>query len=145
MRVGIDTDFLVRLSIAAHPGRDAAVDLRDRHLDAGDHFVLAPQVITEFVHVVTDARRFTKPLSMTKALAVAKDWCDADDVVPHQDVLEEVLRGEGGDQAPGGDGGGRRDDRLPVRAAGHHGAGRQRHTIHLQRPLQVQVCESHRH
>lgn len=82
MRVGIDTDFVVRLSIAAHPGRDAAVDLRDRHLGAGDHFVLAPQVITEFVHVVTDARRFTKPLSMTKALAAAKDWCDADDVVP---------------------------------------------------------------
>jgi predicted nucleic acid-binding protein len=80
MRVGIDTDFLVRLSIAAHPGRDAAVELRDRHLDASDRFVLAPQVITEFVHVVTDARRFTKPLSMTKALAVAKDWCDADDV-----------------------------------------------------------------
>lgn len=82
MRVGVDTDFLVRLSIAAHPGRDAAVELRDRHLDAGDRFALAPQVITEFVHVVTDARRFTKPLNTNKALAIAKNWCDADDVEP---------------------------------------------------------------
>ncbi len=80
MRVGIDTDFLVRLSIANHPGRPVALELRDRHVDAGDRFALAPQVITEFVHVVTDPRRFSKPLTMAKALDVANAWCEADDV-----------------------------------------------------------------
>lgn len=82
MRVGIDTDFMVRLSIAGHPGRDAAVELRDSHIAAGDMFVLAPQVISEFVHVVTDSRRFTSPLSMPKAISIASDWCNADDVEP---------------------------------------------------------------
>lgn len=94
MRVGIDTDFLVRLSISDHPGREAAVALRDRHLAAGDRFVLAPQVITEFVHVVTDSRRFTHPLTMSKALAMAKLWCEAGEVealFPSADSLDRFF------------------------------------------------------
>ena len=90
MRVGIDTDFLVRLSISDHPGREAAVALRDRHLAVGDRFVLAPQVITEFVHVATDSRRFSHPLTMGKALAMAKLWCEAGEVdalFPNADSL----------------------------------------------------------
>jgi hypothetical protein len=45
MRVAIDPDFLVRLSVADHPGRSVAADLRDGHLEAGDRFALAPQVV----------------------------------------------------------------------------------------------------
>ncbi|MDA0840482.1 MAG: type II toxin-antitoxin system VapC family toxin [Planctomycetota bacterium] len=80
MRVAIDTDFLVRLSIADHPGRDAAVELREHHVDAGDRFALAPQVVSEFIHVVTDPRRFTDPLSIPEALKVARQWCEAEEV-----------------------------------------------------------------
>jgi len=82
MRVGIDTDFLVRLSIAGHPGRDAALELRERYLEAGDRFALAPQVVTEFVHVVTDPRRFAESLSMSEAVQVARAWCEAEEVCP---------------------------------------------------------------
>lgn len=81
MNVAIDTDFLVRLSIAGHSGREVAVALRNRHLDAGDRFALAPQVVSEFVHVVTDERRFTKPLTMVKALRLAGNWCEAEEVI----------------------------------------------------------------
>lgn len=94
MRVGIDIDFLVRLSIADHPGRDTAMKLRDRHLDAGDRFALAPQVITEFVHVVTDPRRFTKPLTMTKALEIARKWCEAEEeqsLSPDSDAMSRFF------------------------------------------------------
>lgn len=82
MRVAIDTDFLVRLSIANHPGQAVATELRDRHIEAGDRFALAPQVVFEFVHVVTDPRRFTAPLTMPEALRVAQAWWEAAEVEP---------------------------------------------------------------
>lgn len=94
MRVAVDTDFLVRLSITGHPGRDAAVALRERHLGAGDHFALAPQVVAEFVHVVTDPRRFTKPLTMAEALRVGRAWCEAREVdclLPQADMLSRFF------------------------------------------------------
>lgn len=94
MRVAIDTDFLVRLSIARHPGMAAAVELRDRHLMAGDRFALAPQVVTEFIHVVTDVRRFTRPLEMAEALRVAREWCNAREVdllFPEGDVMNRFF------------------------------------------------------
>lgn len=90
MRVAIDTDFLVRLSIADHPGQAAAVELRNRHLDAGDRFALAPQVVFEFVHVVTNPRRFTAPLTIAEALGVARAWWEAaevDPLLPEGDVM----------------------------------------------------------
>jgi len=87
MRVAIDTDFLVRLSIMDHPGRAVATAMRDRHLDAGDRFALAPQVVLEFVHVVTDPRRFSAPLTVAEALRVARAWWEAAEVDP---LLPEV-------------------------------------------------------
>lgn len=92
MRVAIDTDFLVRLSIAGHPGRSVAAELRDRHLAAGDRFALAPQVAYEFVHVVTDPRRFTEPLAMTEALRVARAWWEGAEVDPLLPEDETVPR-----------------------------------------------------
>ena len=43
---------------------------------------LAPQVLTEFSHVVTDPRRFATPLSMDEALAKALGWWEACEVKP---------------------------------------------------------------
>jgi hypothetical protein len=37
--------------------------------------------LAEFVHVVTDARRFSAPLAMPRALARAKAWWSARDVI----------------------------------------------------------------
>ena len=54
MNVGIDTDFLIRLAVLEHPGHQLATARRDHHLEQGDRFALAPQVIGEFVHVITD-------------------------------------------------------------------------------------------
>jgi len=46
----------------------------ERCLRAGDVFVMAPQILAEFVHVVTDARRFETPLTVAEALDKAKAW-----------------------------------------------------------------------
>jgi predicted nucleic acid-binding protein len=82
MNVGIDTDFLVRLAVIEHADHEAAERVRDERLDAGDRFAVAPQVVAEFVHVVTDGRRFARPLSPGDALAWAQAWWTAAEVDP---------------------------------------------------------------
>ena len=46
-------------------------------LAKGDVFVMAPQVLAEFVHVVTDPRRFAQPLRTPDALDKAQLWWNA--------------------------------------------------------------------
>ncbi len=80
MTVGIDTDFLVRLSILEHPKHRETRRIRDHFLDRGDQFALAHQVVALFVHVVTDAKRFERPLSMQEALSRSQEWWTAAEV-----------------------------------------------------------------
>ena len=54
-------------------------------LALGDWVAIAPQVLSEFVHVVTDARRFQQPFSMESALNKSERWWnvgEADQVLP---------------------------------------------------------------
>ena len=43
---------------------------------------MAPQVLAEFIHVVTDERRFTAPLSVEAAVGRASSWWHAEEVLP---------------------------------------------------------------
>ena len=74
MTHGIDTGFLVALEIIEHADHAAARALLARLLGAGDRLALAPQVLAEFIHVVTDPRRFAAPLEMNVARHVASEW-----------------------------------------------------------------------
>ena len=47
---------------------------------AGDVLVITPQVLAEFIHVVTDAKRFRTPLSMDSARDLAQKWWTAREV-----------------------------------------------------------------
>ena len=49
-------------------------------LDGNNELALSPQVLTEFLHVVTDPRRFERPLPMDKALRKAQFWWNAREV-----------------------------------------------------------------
>lgn len=80
MRHGFDTSFLVAVEIPEHPSHDAARAKLQELTTAGDRFVLTPEVLTEFVHVVTDPRRFLQPFDMTTALRIARRWWDAKEV-----------------------------------------------------------------
>ncbi len=76
--IGLDTSFLVAVAVREHPLHMAAwaVFERDVRGHAGS-VALAPQVLAEFAHVVTDPRRFERPLSMGEALAIAERWWTA--------------------------------------------------------------------
>jgi len=80
MRRGVDTTFLVQVEVAGHPGHGEGRAKTDELLAGGDTLVLAPQVLAEFVHVVTDPRRFSSPLSVDAAVERAQLWWNAAEV-----------------------------------------------------------------
>lgn len=80
MNHGIDTGFLVAAEVVEHASHQAARAKIAGLVAAGDGFALAPQVLAEFIHVVTDAKRFTVPLSMDAARDLAQKWWTAHEV-----------------------------------------------------------------
>ena len=78
---GLDTGFLVAAEVAEHADHADARTVLARLLGAGDFIAIAPQVLAEFIHIVTDPRRFTHPLDMTAAHRLAEEWWAAREVV----------------------------------------------------------------
>lgn len=92
---GLDTTFLVQVEVKGHPGHAAGRALLRDLLDEKRPLALAPQVLSEFVHVVTDPRRFERPLDMDEALARAELWWRGSEVarvLPSDESTALVLR-----------------------------------------------------
>jgi predicted nucleic acid-binding protein len=81
MTHGLDTGFLVAAEIIEHPHHTHARGTLAQLVSSGDTIAVAPQVLAEFIHVVTDPRRFAKPLDMTAAQRLAGQWWMAREVV----------------------------------------------------------------
>lgn len=79
---GLDTSFIVAAEVVGHPDHAAARQRLDRVLAEGDGLALAPQALAELVHVVTDGRRFDKPLTVAAARDRAERWWNAKEIVP---------------------------------------------------------------
>ena len=94
MSHGLDTSFLIAAEVGGHPGHTNARAFLDRALAAGDGLALTPQVLAEFIHVVTDARRFEKPLTVAQARDRAQRWWNAEEVVgvfPHEQTASSFF------------------------------------------------------
>ncbi len=81
---GLDTGFLVAAEVKEHAAHPDARATLAQLLSAGDVTTIAPQVLAEFVHVVTDPRRFKQPLDMNAARQIAEQWWTASDVAQPQ-------------------------------------------------------------
>ena len=91
---GMDTGFLVSAEVVEHPDHAAARATLSRLLNDGDRVALAPQVLAEFIHVVTDSRRFSRPLEMSIARRIALEWWTArqvDHVFPAAEATRQFL------------------------------------------------------
>jgi predicted nucleic acid-binding protein len=80
-RIGVDTNWLVQLAMANHPGHDAAFRFWNERISAGTQMALTPLVMAELVHLITDGRRFATPSTMPDALAFATRWWHARGIV----------------------------------------------------------------
>ncbi len=93
--IGIDTTFLVQLEIRESESHAAAMDvLRSRILGRDREAAVAPQVLTEFVHIATDPRRFEQPLSADQAVGKAGFWWNAREVArvcPEEESVAQFL------------------------------------------------------
>lgn len=77
---GIDTSMLVASELVSHPRHASARAVLASLDQAGHRLALAPQVLAEFVHIVTDPRRCEAPLDMVSALLRAEQVWNATEV-----------------------------------------------------------------
>jgi predicted nucleic acid-binding protein len=71
---GLDCNILVQLALQDHPANSATVAAVKAEVQSGNTLLVPALVINEFLHVVTDERRFSPPLTMTEALGWIEDF-----------------------------------------------------------------------
>ena len=91
MTHGLDTSFLVAVEVSSHEEHGKSRNRFQKLLKSGDTFSLAPQILAEFIHVVTDSRRFALPLSVEQAVERADVWWNAAEVVHVFPTAESAL------------------------------------------------------
>lgn len=93
MIVALDTDVLVHWLMRGTQHQARVQSRILTHLsNAGAQFAIVPQCLNEFVHVVTDSKRFASPLSMHEAIDLANNLWRAQEVVPVLPTVVSVSR-----------------------------------------------------
>lgn len=72
--IGLDCNILIQLALADHPANLRTLAAVQSEAQRGEIFVFPPLIATEFLHVVTDERRFAPPLTMEEALGWLEDF-----------------------------------------------------------------------
>jgi predicted nucleic acid-binding protein len=91
MTHGLDTSFLVAVEVTSHERHDVCRAGFQKLLKAGDTFSLAPQILAEFIQVVTDSKRFSDPLTPAQAIERAEIWWNAAEIVQVFPTAESTL------------------------------------------------------
>jgi predicted nucleic acid-binding protein len=91
MTHGIDTSFLVAVEVRSHAEHARARAQLQKLLKNRDRFALAPQVLAEFIHIVSDLRRFSAPLELEQAVKRAEMWWNASEVTHVFPTAESTL------------------------------------------------------
>ena len=79
--IGIDTCFLIDLYWQNSPRNKNARDLYSKLAkDNSCQLAIYYNCFNEFLHVITDSRRFENPFTIKEALAVIDFWCDLENV-----------------------------------------------------------------
>lgn len=74
---GIDTTFLIDLEIKESPRHERAVEIFNKWREEKNSFlVIYSNVFNEFLHVITDAKRFVNPVPMETAIERCWYWID---------------------------------------------------------------------
>jgi predicted nucleic acid-binding protein len=82
--IGLDCNILVQIAIADHPANVRTLAMVHAEAQQGKKLVFPALIVTEFLHVVTDERRFAPPLTMPEAV----DWIEEFLTNPAVSLLE---------------------------------------------------------
>ena len=80
--------------VAEHAAHAHARAILSERVAAGDQLAIAPQVLAEFIHIVTDGRRFSTPLPISDAIRLAEQWWSAREmrqVFPSDGTMRQFL------------------------------------------------------
>jgi len=91
MIYGLDTTFIIQVDVVDHERHAESVRLRDNLLAQGHSYALAPQVLAEYVHIVTDPNRFLNPAPMKTALEHSRMWWNSAEIrqiIPSDDAVQ---------------------------------------------------------
>lgn len=72
--IGLDCNVLVQLAFAEHPANATTHAIVEAEIESGTDLVFPSLVITEFLHVATDGRRFSPPFTMSEAVALIQEF-----------------------------------------------------------------------
>lgn len=79
--IGLDTSFLIDLYWQDSPRNKNARDLFSRIVkDDSVELAIFFNCFNEFLHVITDSKRFENAFSIAEAIDVIDSWCDLDRV-----------------------------------------------------------------
>lgn len=93
--IGLDCNILVQLAIADHPANARMLAAVQAETRRGEKLVFPSLVATEFLHVVTDDRRFSPPLTMSEAMQWLEDFVASPSVgliQPNAASLDQTLK-----------------------------------------------------
>jgi toxin-antitoxin system PIN domain toxin len=71
--IGLDCNILVQLALQDHPAHGATLNSVQAETQRGVRLVFPSLIVDEFLHVITDDRRFNPPLTMPEALDFVED------------------------------------------------------------------------
>jgi predicted nucleic acid-binding protein len=72
--IGLDCNILVQLAFAEHPANIKSQAMVKAEIEGGTDLVFPSLVITEFLHIATDGRRFSPPFTMPEAVAWIQEF-----------------------------------------------------------------------
>lgn len=94
--LGVDTNVLIYAHIASFAQHQRARAFLERQLNTAETaLAVTPLVLHEFLHIVTDARRFDPPLRMSEALQLTQTYLQRENVACltlDEEVVLETLR-----------------------------------------------------
>ena len=100
MKLGLDSNVLIYAQIPSMLAHNAVRSFMLKQLaNPETQLIVTPAILHEFVHIVTDSRRFEPPVSMFEAIAIARNYlgrtnvrCLATDEAALQLALELMER-----------------------------------------------------
>lgn len=95
LSLAVDTDVLIPWLVASAPRHEESRSFIRQELEKdGGRIAVAPQVCWEFLHVVTDERRFDRPCTLEQASGLVRAVWNAPETVrlpSSADVVPRVL------------------------------------------------------